>query len=60
MNEIEEIKKAMENSTCVVTLILHGDSIKIAVTGDASHAYSMLTSAVKALEETPKPIIAEA
>jgi hypothetical protein len=60
MNEIEEIKKAMENSTCVVTLILHGDSIKIALTGDASHAYGMLTSAVKALEETPKPIIAEA
>lgn len=60
MNEIEEIKKAMDNSTCVVTLILHGDSIKIAVTGDASHAYGMLTSAVKALEETPKPIIAEA
>jgi len=60
MNEIEEIKKAMEDATCVVTLILHGENIKIAITGDASHAYSMLYSAVRTIEEKPKQIIAEA
>jgi hypothetical protein len=60
MDEIEEIKKAMENATCVVTLILHQEKIKIAITGDASHAYGMLSSAVRAIEETPKPIIAQA
>lgn len=60
MDEIEEIKKAMENATCVVTLILHQEKIKIAITGDASRAYGMLSSAVRAIEETPKPIIAQA
>jgi hypothetical protein len=60
MDEIEEIKKAMENATCVVTLILHQEKIKIAITGDASRAYGILSSAVRAIEETPKPIIAQA